>query len=80
VVFAVVLWLFRYVSLASLTAAVLYPVTCIVAGEPWPVIAFAVVAAAGIVVRHRANIGRLRAGTESRTRAFGRGAPRRGAA
>jgi acyl phosphate:glycerol-3-phosphate acyltransferase len=80
VVFVVVLWLFRYVSLASMTAAVLYPVTCILTGEPWPVIVFAVAAAVGIVLRHRANIGRLRAGTESRTRAFGRGAPGRGAA
>ena len=43
-------------------------------------IAFAVVAAVGIVVRHRANIGRLRAGTEAQTRSFGRGAPGRGAA
>jgi len=80
VVFAVVLGLFRYVSLASLTAAVLYPVSCILTGEPWPVIVFALAAAVGIVVRHRANIGRLRAGTEARTRSFGRGAPGRGAA
>ena len=79
VVFAVVLWLFRYVSLASMTAAVLYPVTCIISGEPWPVIVFALVAAAGIVIRHRANIGRLLAGTEAQTRSFGRGAPGRGA-
>jgi len=59
---------------------VLYPVSCILTGEPWPVILFALAAAVGIVVRHRANIGRLRAGTEARTRSFGRGAPGRGAA
>ena len=78
-VFAIVLWLFRYVSLASMVVAVLYPLTCLVTGEPWPVIVFGAVAALGIVARHRANIGRLRAGTESQTRSFGRGAPGRGA-
>ena len=61
------------------SAAVLYPVTCLLTGEPWPVIVFGAIAALGIVVRHRANIGRLRAGTESQTRSFGRGAPGRGA-
>lgn len=78
VVFLVVLWMFRYVSLASMTAAVLYPAGCIITGEPWPVVVFAFVAALGIIARHRANIGRLRAGTEART-PFGRGAPGRGA-
>ena len=78
-VFAIVLWLFRYVSLASMVAAVLYPLTCLATGEPWPVIVFGAIAALGIVARHRANIGRLRAGTESQTRSFGRGAPGRGA-
>lgn len=78
-VFAIVLWLFRYVSLASMVVAALYPLTCLATGEPWPVIVFGAVAALGIVVRHRANIGRLRAGTESQTRSFGRGAPGRGA-
>jgi glycerol-3-phosphate acyltransferase PlsY len=78
-VFAAVLWLFRYVSLASMVAAVLYPITCLLTGEPWPVIAFGAIAAVGIVARHRSNIGRLRAGTESQTRSFGRGAPGRGA-
>ncbi|MDX6378581.1 MAG: acyl phosphate:glycerol-3-phosphate acyltransferase [Gaiellaceae bacterium] len=79
IVFAVVLWLFRYVSLASMVAACLYPLTCLLTGEPWPVIVFGAIAALGIVARHRANIGRLRAGTESQTGSFGRGAPGRGA-
>ena len=35
-------------------------------GEPWPVIAFAAVAAVAVVGLHRANIGRLLSGTESR--------------
>jgi glycerol-3-phosphate acyltransferase PlsY len=36
--------------------------------EPWPVIIFAIGAAVAVAVLHRANIARLRAGTESRFR------------
>lgn len=65
VVFLVVLALRRIVSLASLSAAVVFPVA-LAAGrrEPWPVLAASVAAAALIVARHRANLQRLRAGTE----------------
>jgi glycerol-3-phosphate acyltransferase PlsY len=41
-------------------------VIAVLIGEPWPVIAFAGVAAVAVVVLHRGNIARLRAGTESR--------------
>jgi acyl phosphate:glycerol-3-phosphate acyltransferase len=58
----------RYASLASMTAAVTLPLLAVVLGEPWPVIAFAAVAAVAVLVLHRANIARLRAGTESRFR------------
>jgi glycerol-3-phosphate acyltransferase PlsY len=58
--------LFRYASIASIVAALSLPLTAVLLGEPWPVIAFASVAALGIVLLHRANIARLRAGTESR--------------
>ena len=67
------LWLFRYVSLASMACAVAYPIVCAATGQPWPVLVFGTLAAAGIVARHRANIDRLRAGTESRITRFGRG-------
>jgi glycerol-3-phosphate acyltransferase PlsY len=40
---------------------------------PWPVIAFARIAALAVLVLHRPNISRLRAGTETRFR-FRRGA------
>jgi glycerol-3-phosphate acyltransferase PlsY len=73
-VFLAILWMWRYVSLASMTVAVLYPLSCLATGEPWPVLVFGGVAAAGIVWRHRANIGRLRTGTEARAKTFGRGA------
>ena len=69
-----VFWLFRYVSLASMVTAIAYPLTCLASGEPWPVIAFGTIAAVGIVLRHRANIRRLLAGTEPKVRGIGRGA------
>ena len=63
--------LFRYASLASILATASLPVVAVLLGEPWPVIAFGALAAVAVVLLHRANIGRLRAGTESRFR-FGR--------
>jgi acyl phosphate:glycerol-3-phosphate acyltransferase len=56
----------RYASLASIVAGLSLPGLAAAIGYPWPVIAFAGVAAAAIVVLHRANIRRLLAGTESR--------------
>jgi glycerol-3-phosphate acyltransferase PlsY len=58
--------LFRYASLASIVAALSLPLVAAALDETWPVIAFAALAACGIVFLHRANIARLRAGTESR--------------
>jgi glycerol-3-phosphate acyltransferase PlsY len=68
VVWIVVFLLFRYASLASMLAAVSLPVAAVMLGEPWPVIAFAAIAALAIVFLHRANIARLRSGTENRFR------------
>jgi acyl phosphate:glycerol-3-phosphate acyltransferase len=64
---------FRYASVASIAAACSLPVVAALLGEPWPVIAFGAVAAVAVVGLHRANIARLRAGTENRFR-FRRGA------
>jgi glycerol-3-phosphate acyltransferase PlsY len=58
----------RYASVASMTSACLLPFVALALGEPWPVLVFATVAALAVVVLHRANIGRLRAGTETRFR------------
>jgi glycerol-3-phosphate acyltransferase PlsY len=44
------------------------PLIAVALGEPWPVIVFAAAAAVAVVVLHRANIARLRAGTENRFR------------
>ena len=60
--------LFRYASVASMVAACSVPLVAVLLDEPWPVIAFAGGAAVAVVVLHRANIARLRAGTESRFR------------
>jgi glycerol-3-phosphate acyltransferase PlsY len=57
---------FRYASVASMLAACSLPLVSVLIGEPWPVIAFAGVAAVFVIVLHRANIGRLLSGTESR--------------
>ena len=58
----------RYASLASMVTAVALPFIGLVLGEPWPVIAFSAIAGVAVFVLHRANIARLRAGTESRFR------------
>lgn len=59
---------FRYASLASMAAALALPLLGLALGEPWPVLVFAAAAAAAVLVLHRGNIARLRAGTESRFR------------
>jgi acyl phosphate:glycerol-3-phosphate acyltransferase len=56
----------RYASVASMAAAGSLPLVAWALGEPWPVIVFGAIAAVVVVTLHRANIGRLRAGTESR--------------
>jgi glycerol-3-phosphate acyltransferase PlsY len=67
----IVVWLalfltLRYASVASMVAAAALPLIAYGLGEPWPVVAFAGVAAVAVVVLHRANIRRLFKGTESR--------------
>jgi glycerol-3-phosphate acyltransferase PlsY len=59
---------FRYASLASIAAALSLPLVAVALDQSWPVVAFAAGAAAAVVVLHRANIARLRAGTENRFR------------
>ena len=66
-----ILWLLivvitRYVSLASMVAAVSVPLQAYYWDKPWQYIIFGILAAAFVVYRHRANIDRLMAGTESK--------------
>jgi glycerol-3-phosphate acyltransferase PlsY len=65
-VWIAVFLLFRYASLASMLAAVSLPIAAALLGESWPVVIFAAAAAAAVIVLHRANIARLRRGTENR--------------
>jgi len=58
----------RYASVASMVAACSLVAWALVFGYPWPVIAFAVFAAVGVVFLHKANIGRLVRGEEARFR------------
>jgi len=68
IVWIVTFALFRYASVASIVAALSLPVVAVLLEEPWPVIAFAALAALAVIVLHRPNISRLRAGTETRFR------------
>jgi glycerol-3-phosphate acyltransferase PlsY len=65
-VWLVAFLLFRYASVASILAALSLPVFAVLLEEPWPVIALAAIAAPAVALLHRANIARLRAGTENR--------------
>jgi glycerol-3-phosphate acyltransferase PlsY len=68
-VFAAVLYKWRFVSLASITAAAVIPlIVWAVEGNP-ELIVMSVVIAALVIFRHRENISRLRAGTESKFKA-----------
>ncbi len=68
IVWIAVFLLFRYASLASIVAALSLPIAAAVLDKSWPVIVFASAAAVAVVALHRANIARLRAGTENRFR------------
>ncbi|HTY21297.1 MAG TPA: glycerol-3-phosphate 1-O-acyltransferase PlsY [Geobacteraceae bacterium] len=69
VLFALVLWKWRYVSLASISAAAVMPVM-IAAIDRRPLIVSMTVLIAGLIIwKHRENISRLRAGTENRFKA-----------
>ncbi|MDB5236870.1 MAG: acyl-phosphate glycerol 3-phosphate acyltransferase [Hymenobacter sp.] len=74
-VFIVMLLLFRYVSLASMTAGLTFALLQLLPqfrpAQPFMVYVGFVLAAL-LIYTHRANIGRLRSGTESRVPLFGR--------
>jgi acyl phosphate:glycerol-3-phosphate acyltransferase len=62
----------RYTSLASVVSAVALPAFAVAFDSPWPVIVFAALTGTVVVVLHRANLRRLRAGTENRFRGLRR--------
>jgi len=58
--------LVRYASVASIAGGIALPVFAIAYGYPLSVVLFGIAAALAILYLHRANLRRLRAGTESR--------------
>jgi glycerol-3-phosphate acyltransferase PlsY len=65
VIFVVVVAATRYISLGSIVGAAVFPLCVWLIEHPaWPVIAASMIAGAFIISRHKANIGRLRAGNE----------------
>jgi glycerol-3-phosphate acyltransferase PlsY len=66
VVFAIILFRWRYVSLASLVCSALMPIILVVLGSPWSNCLLAVFIALVVVAKHRDNIRRLMAGKENR--------------
>ncbi len=56
----------RYASVASISGALSLPIAALLLGEPWPVLVFVSAAALGVLILHRGNLKRLRAGTETR--------------
>jgi glycerol-3-phosphate acyltransferase PlsY len=67
-VWAAVFAISRYTSLASVLAALALPVVAYALGSGVPVIVFTSACGLAIIVLHRANLRRLRAGTENRFR------------
>lgn len=75
VVWVVVVLLIRYISLASIVASVTFPLLLLLAivlkpswdfANLWPLLIAAIVIPIMVIVRHRQNIKRLIAGTESK--------------
>jgi len=64
--FVLSVWATRYVSLGSIAASVVLPPAAWLTGAPAPIVGAAGGSAALILFRHRANLHRLRAGTERR--------------
>ena len=74
-VWAATVLLWRYISLASIAASIAFPVALILAivltpgwnfANLWPLLAAAIAIPVMVIVRHRENIKRLIAGTESK--------------
>lgn len=75
VIWAAVTLIWRYVSLASIAASIVFPLVLVLAivlkpdwdiGNLWPLLVAATAIPLMVIIRHRENIKRLLAGTESR--------------
>ncbi len=75
IVWAIIVYFTRYVSLASIIAAALVPITMWLFNSRQEFLYFGIVAALFVIIRHRPNIERLLNGTESKIKAGTRPAP-----
>jgi glycerol-3-phosphate acyltransferase PlsY len=75
VIWVVVTLIWRYVSLASITASIAFPIVLVLAialiprwdfGNLWPLLIAATAIPLMVIIRHRENIKRLIAGTENK--------------
>jgi glycerol-3-phosphate acyltransferase PlsY len=69
VVFSLVLYKWRFVSLASITAAAVVPSLVAIIDKRPEIVAMSIVIAALVIWKHRENIKRLKQGTENRFKA-----------
>ena len=65
-VFVLAVWITRYISIGSIAGAAALAIVAATGEHPLSVTLGAVIAAALIVLRHRDNLARLKAGTERR--------------
>ena len=65
-VFGIAIAISRFVSLSSISGALAAPVSMVILNQPLPYIIFGVIGSLYVVWRHKSNIGRLIAGTESK--------------
>lgn len=66
ILFVAIVGATKYVSLASMVGAALFPLACwLLLQPPWPVLLAAIMGGAFIIWRHRANWARLRTGREN---------------
>lgn len=65
-IFILIVVISRYVSLASISAAVLLPLAALVFREPSPLLLMCLVLCVLVIYKHRENIQRLRNGTEGK--------------
>lgn len=74
IVFFIILFITRYVSVSSITAAVFLPVYAWLSHAPVIIPLFAALTGIAIIVKHKSNIQRLMAGNENKFRASSDGA------
>ena len=65
-IFIIIVVITRFISLGSIVAAALFPVTAIILGRSFETIIFSGIIAVLIVAKHHTNIKRLLSGTESK--------------